>query len=695
MVRDPRFDILFEPVKIGPVTARNRFYQVPHCTGMGYIVPQTLAAMRAVKAEGGWGVVCTEYTSIDPSSDDSPFPSCTLWDEGDVRTMSVVADAIHDGGALAGTQLWHGGLYAANKGTRELPIAPSDGPLVPVNPLHARAMDKEDIRQMRRWQVDAARRAERAGFDIVYVYAGHAYLPFQFIAPRFNKRNDEYGGSLENRVRLFREMIEETKEAIGDRCAVAVRFSVHEFRVASGLTSDGEGREVVEMLAEMPDLWDVNISDYRSDSGSSRFFPEGSQEQYTDFVKGVTSKPVVGVGRYTSPDAMVSTVKRGILDLIGAARPSIADPFLPNKIDTGREDEIRECIGCNICRATFKACSPIRCTQNPTMGEEFRRGWHPDRIRPKGSDEPILIVGAGPAGLECAMALGDRGYEVTLAEAGAEVGGHVSLAARLPGFANWGRVRDYRMTRLSKMVNVHLYLESSMGTSEILEFGCSRIVLAVGSSWRADGVGRSNNRSIYGCPGMEVLTPEDVFSGAAIVGPVVVFDDEHYYMGGALAEKLTIAGHDVTLVTPAAEPCIWTQQTDEHHLLAPHLHEIGVKVIVSHNLCRFDGESVDLEFAYRGEHQTLQCRTLVLTTSRTPNRALYDELMQDGEGLQAAGIGSVKRIGDCLAPGLTADAVYGGHQYAQELDAAEGTLMVKRERIVLDAKTRSDTLGAR
>jgi dimethylamine/trimethylamine dehydrogenase len=690
-LRNPRFDVLFEPVKIGPVTAPNRFYQVPHCTGMGYALPQTLAAMRKVKAEGGWGVVCTEYTSIDPSSDDSPFPSCTLWDEDDVRTMAVVADVIHEGGSLAGTQLWHGGLYASNKGSREIPIAPSDSPLAPLNPLHARAMDKKDIKQMRKWQVDAARRAQRAGFDIVYVYAGHAYLPFQFIAPRFNRRTDEYGGSLENRVRLFREMIEETKEAIGDTCAVAVRFAVHEFRVNAGLTSDGEGREVVEMLAEHPDLWDVNISDFRSDSGTSRFFPEGSQEQYTDFVKGVTSKPVVGVGRYTSPDTMVSTIKRGVLDLIGAARPSIADPFLPNKIDTGREDEIRECIGCNICRATFKACSPIRCTQNPTMGEEYRRGWHPDRIAAKKSDEPVLIIGSGPAGLECAMALGDRGYDVTMAETRTEPGGHIAQAARLPGFAAWGRVRDYRMTRIEKMANVQVYMESCMGQSEIIEFGCSRVVLAIGSKWRADGVGRSNITAIDGCPGPGVLTPEDVFSGVKISDPVIIFDDEHYYMGGALAEKLTNEGHDVTLVTTAPEPCVWTLQTDEHHMITPHLHEIGVKIIVSHNLCRFDGEEVHLQFAYRGAQQSLPCQTLILTTSRTPNRALYDKMLDDISRTDDQTALSITRIGDCLAPGLTADAIYGGHRFAEELDTPDGAVTVNRERIVLGTPNHSST----
>src|SRR5258708_16734096 len=138
------------------------------------------------------------------------------------------------------------------------------------------------------------------------------------------------------------------------------------------------------------------------------------------------ARPVVGVGRFTSPDTMARLVRQGVLDLIGAARPSIADPFLPRKIEEGRIEDIRECIGCNICISGDMTMSPIRCTQNPTMGEEWRRGWHPERIAPKRSDSAILVVGAGPAGLECARALGQRGYRVTLAEASSELGGRVA-----------------------------------------------------------------------------------------------------------------------------------------------------------------------------------------------------------------------------------------------------------------------------
>ncbi|MEE9479118.1 MAG: NADH:flavin oxidoreductase, partial [Kiloniellales bacterium] len=402
MPRDPRYDILFEPVKIGPVTAKNRFYQVPHCTGLGWLRPRMVAALRGVKAEGGWGVVCTEYCSIHPSSDDLPYLTATLWDDSDIKANALMAEKVHAQGALAGVELWYGGSYTANLFTREVSMDVDSRPNVVGNPFQSRAMDKEDIRTLRGWHREAALRAKAADFDIVYVYATHDYLQSKFLSPLTNTRSDEYGGSLENRVRLVRELIEDTKDAVGDRCAVAVRFAADEGGGEDGVPVHGERREMIEMLAELPDLWDINLADESYDMGVSRFVKEGALEPYMDFVKSVTSKPVVTVGRFTSPDTMVSRVKRGIVDFIGAARPSIADPFLPNKIEEGRLEDIRECIGCNSCYACDGKGVPIWCTQNPTMGEEWRRGWHPEKIDVKGSEAKVLIVGAGPAGLECA-----------------------------------------------------------------------------------------------------------------------------------------------------------------------------------------------------------------------------------------------------------------------------------------------------
>ncbi|MFQ5566651.1 MAG: NADH:flavin oxidoreductase, partial [Paracoccaceae bacterium] len=383
MPRDPRFDILFEPIAIGPVVAPNRFYQVPHCTGMGYLMPEALAAMRGIKAEGGWGVVNTEYCSIHPTSDATPLASATNWDDGDVAALAVMADQVHRHGALAGIELWHGGSRIYNPMSREAPLAGASLPPPSHVPVQSRAMDKDDIRAFRRWHVDAARRARQAGFDIVYVYAAHGYLLDNFLSPELNQRSDEYGGSLENRLRLLREILIDTRQAIGADCAVALRIAVDDGAFA-GVESERSGgdrlvsaerRDMIAMLADLPDLWDVTVHSYELEMGSSRFFGEAPQEDIISYVKRVTQKPVVGVGRFTSPDTMARVLRAGVLDLIGAARPSIADPFLPKKIEQGRIDEIRECIGCNVCYASDIHGAPIRCTQNPTMGEEWRRGW--------------------------------------------------------------------------------------------------------------------------------------------------------------------------------------------------------------------------------------------------------------------------------------------------------------------------------
>jgi len=240
MARDPRYDVLFEPLKIGPVTTKNRFFQVPHCTGMGWLRPRTLAAMREVKAEGGWGVVCTEYNSIHPSSDDLPFASASLWDKTDIRSHALMTEKVHAHGALAGAELWYGGARNINLYSRLPPMDLNNLPNMAGMPYQTKAMDKTDIRNLRRWHKKAALRAKEAEFDIVYVYATHDYLLSHFLDPRSNTRTDEYGGSLENRVRLVRELIEETKEAVGDRCAVAVRFSADETIGKDGVPIYGE-----------------------------------------------------------------------------------------------------------------------------------------------------------------------------------------------------------------------------------------------------------------------------------------------------------------------------------------------------------------------------------------------------------------------------------------------------------------------
>ena len=662
--RDPRYDILFEPVQIGPVTAKNRFYQVPHCNGMGRAFPSSMAEMRGIKAEGGWAVVCTEQVEISHTSELTPIIEGRLWDDADIPTFQKMTEKIHAHGGLAGIEPCYDGLAAPNRYSREIPMGPSARPVSYIEPIQGRSMDRTDIRDLRRWYVDAAKRARRAGFDIIYVYAGHDLNALShFLSRRWNDRGDEYGGSLENRSRLLREVLADTKEAVGDTCAIAIRFGVDELMGQDGITAEGEGRDVVEMLADIPDLWDVNLSDWDNDSMTSRFAQSGFQDDYVGFVKRVTQKPVVGVGRYTSPDAMVSLIKSGALDLIGAARPSIADPFLPKKVEDGRIEDIRECIGCNICVTADYHAVPLRCTQNPTMGEEWRKGWHPERIAPRHAAESVLVIGGGPSGLEAVRALGQRGYDVTLAERTRALGGRVMREGALPGLGEWRRVAAYREYQISQMANVETYLESELSAEQIVEFGADHIVIATGSKWVANGVGRSHFAPLPMSEANSIMTPDQIMEGQSAEGAVVIFDDDHYYMGGVLAELLRSRGHEVTLVTPEGEVSHWTHYTLEQGRIQSRLLEMGVSIIPKHNMESVGSTSVKIACVYTGRIQELACATFVPVTMRLPVDTLYHELLPilNGSG------SNLKRIGDCLAPGTIAAAVYSGHRYAREL----------------------------
>jgi dimethylamine/trimethylamine dehydrogenase len=669
MARDPRYDILFEPVKIGPVTAPNRFYQVPHCNVLGHGRPRAEAANRKVKAEGGWGVICTQEVEIHPSAELTPSIEGRIWDERDIPQHRLMTDAVHEHGALAGIELCYNGFHATNFYSRIAPMAPSAIPVHAINPAQARAMSKRDIADVRRWHVEAAKHSRQAGYDIVYVYAGHNMTLLQhFLKPRYNQRSDEYGGSLENRVRFTREVLLDVKEAVGHDCAVAMRFAVDELMGSEGIEAESEGRDIVAMLAEIPDLWDVNISDWSNDSSSARFEPnEGYQEPYTAFVKTLTSKPVVGVGRFTSADAMVSQIKRGVLDLIGAARPSIADPFLPHKIDTGRIDEIRECIGCNICVAQDNLPAPIRCTQNPTQGEEWKQGWHPERIDAAASDDAVLVIGAGPAGLEGALQLANRGYAVTLAEAAETLGGRVSRESELPGMSSYARVRDYRENLLRQKPNVDIYLDNRLAVDDVVNLEIPHVLVATGASWRRDGVGRQHAFPPAGIEQLNVLTPDDIMNGATIEGRVLIYDDDHYFLGSTLAELCRNRGHEVCLVTPESLVSLWTENTLEQEKIQTRVLSLDVEVIVSHQLIKLVEGEATIANVYSADHQQVVAfDSLVMVTSRYPEDELYQALVAFEDRFK-----TLRAIGDCNAPGTVAAAVYDGHAAARYLESEQ------------------------
>jgi dimethylamine/trimethylamine dehydrogenase len=688
---DVRHTVLFEPVAIGPKTLPNRFYQVPHASGFGSAMPRTQAAFRAIKAEGGWGGVCVEYAPVSADADETPAIAADIWDKADAQALALAASAIHDHGALAGLELYHGGASSPNGGSRFVRLAPSQSASEQQWGGPAKEMAADDIGRLQREWVRAARQAADAGFDIVYVYGAHGYLMTQFLSTVSNRRTDGYGGSLANRGRFWLETLDAVRAEIGGECAVATRIALHGDSGVPGAETL-PGIEIDDMLAlvgmanDLVDLWDVTVGSWPEDSGTSRYYPEGNQRRWTRRMREATAKPIVAVGRYTSPDLMAEVIRSGEVDLIGSARQAIADPFLPRKVAEGRLDEIRECTGSNLCILREEAFRHVGCVQNATAGEEFRRGWHPEVFAPAPApDRPVLVVGAGPAGMECAVVLAKRGFgAVHLVEAEPEIGGRLRWTRRLPTLGDWGRITDWRMIQLAKLPDVAVITGRRLRAADVLEYGAELVVIATGSSWRADGVQPGHPGPMPGADASlpHVLTPEQVCAGKRPPGPrVVVYDADGYYVAPGIAELLAADGYEVTAVTTFAVLSPLSDQTLEGDMLRAHLHRAGVRVQHATTITEIAPGQVRGHDRY-GDPWSAGCDGVVLVTQQASDDGLYLELSGDPAALEAAGIGAVYRIGDAVAPRLLSEAVFDGHRLGREIDSPDPAtpLPYRRER---------------
>jgi dimethylamine/trimethylamine dehydrogenase len=497
---------------------------------------------------------------------------------------------------------------------------------------------------------------------------------------------------------------------VGKDCAIATRFAVDTLYGEAGVEVERDGVKFAELADPLVDLWDIDVGDiaeWGEDAGPSRFYLQGHQVPWTKIIKAVVKKPVLGVGRFTDPEKMTEVVTKGYADIIGAARPSISDPWLPKKIEEGRYDDIRVCIGCNVCISRWEIGGPpMICTQNATAGEEYRRGWHPEKFPKKTSEDSILVVGAGPSGAECARVLMERGYTVHLYDTAAKIGGHLNSVATLPGLGEWSYHRDYRELQIGKLVKKNKQSQVALGQKPMtaaaaLAYGAEKIVVATGSSWNTDGTNCLSHDPIPGADASkpDQLTPEQVLEGKKPIGKkVVILNADTYFMAPSLAEKLANAGHDVTIVT-GVHLANYMHFTLEYPNMMRRLHELHIKELHNTFCSRIESGRMEIydiwgdgsKRSYRGPgkpprepnktQRWLDFDSLILVTGRHSNDTLYRELKAAQAKWSENGVKDVFLIGDAEAPRLIADATFTGHRLAREIEEknAQQPLAYKRE----------------
>ncbi|MFQ5861123.1 MAG: NAD(P)-binding protein, partial [Dehalococcoidia bacterium] len=606
-------------------------YQPPHCTQ--FAEGDRNAQFRAEKAKGGFGLIVQEWSSVHPSSDYIPIRSGIIWDESLLGEHKKMTDAVHRYGAKFFLQLVHQGVQTAFFGsqTKEPPLAPS-----PVQDVfyvgQGKEMEEEDIEEIINAFARCAVLAKMAGYDGVEIHAAHGYLIAEFLSPLYNKRTDRWGGSLQNRVRFFREVLRRVRKAVGPDMAVSARFTYDE-RLPTGIKPD-EGLEMMVMVNDLVDFWDIDWGEYATIGEMippARNYPENYQIEATAEIRRKLHErcpnkktPVGGCGRIRNPDDALRMISEGQLDMVGMVRQSIADPHWPRKVREGRVDEIRECSYNNTCLAGLFTYRAIECVQNASAGEEYK-GFYPEEFAPAPEKKMVLVVGGGATGMEVARVAAARGHTVDLHEAQENLGGHTSLLARLPGCAEWARVVEYR-ERMVRKLGVTVHTKSPLTASQVLEYGADAVVFATGADWDRTGNNPLTKEPIPGYDKPHVLVPEDILSDGKTVGKrVLIVDSDAYLMGVGLADILASQGKEVTLV---AYPNVgyYLLITMELGAALRRLAELKVRMLPQLFAAQITDDGADLFNIWTMEGQSVQADNVILSSRRVPRTSLYREV---------------------------------------------------------------------
>lgn len=657
------FPHLFSPVQIGPRTLRNRIVFGAHTANMAEdgLPGERHVAYYAERAIGGAGMIVVEPMPVHPAAV-LTRGNFRPGDDGVVPHFRKVTTAIRENGAVAIQQLYHVGAHGDSDNSFHAHWSPSGLPSYHDSD-GSHAMTEKEIWETIDGFVQAARRCREAGFDGVEVWAAYLGLVDQFWTPWSNRREDQWGGSLENRTRISREILSRIRRTCGDDFIIGLAVS-DEPDVAVALTRDE--------LAEIVGLHDEQgLIDYVTCGTGSYvdfyriiptfLYPEKLGADLAARLKRTIRKAlVIAESHIRTPENAETVLGEGAADMVSIVRGQIADPHLARKASEDRPEDVRGCISCNqMCWGRRSRDYWISCLINPSAGREFE--WGGDRFTPAPTSRRVLVVGGGPAGLEAARAAAERGHQVVLAEASSRLGGNFLLAGLQPRRGQILELLEWYERQLAKL-QVEVRLNTYVEASEIAAFGADAVILATGSVSPETGFQKALP-AIDVLPGLDrgnVFPVEAVMARQARPGRrVLLLDEGGGWRGVGTAWKLAEDGHDVTILTP--DPLIGKelQRTAADAPLWRTLRGLDVKWLIEVSIAEWHGNGATLIDHSTGERSFVEGDSLVLATTNVAASWLADEL--EGSALP------VFPIGDCAAPRQAPYAFHEGRKIALEL----------------------------
>ncbi|MFD5897083.1 FAD-dependent oxidoreductase [Streptomyces sp. NPDC060366] len=661
---------LITPFRIGGLDVRNRVFVPGHTTNFGHANHPTQRHVHyhAERARGGVGLIITEAVRVHPTSAGRHI-SLGCFDDTSVPAYAAVTEAVHAHGALVFAQLMHAGRQANGDATRTAAWAPMDVPWASGAAI-PHAMGPSDIAVVVAAFGEAARRMGEAGFDGVEIHLGHGHLLQQFLSPFTNRRTDRYGGSEENRLRLVREVLDRVRERAPD-LPLGIRVSADEF-LPGGLGPAEVMAAVGELRAEHPLAYvHVSHSAYHGSSSLATQMADMSfghapfRHHAAQFKRAFPDLPVLAVCRLDSLAEAAVLVEEGEADLVGLARPHIADPHLVRKTLDGRAHEIRSCLACNQgCVGRLEASLPISCVVNPEVGAE--REWIAVRLAGPAPARRVVVVGGGPAGMQAALSARRAGHEVTLVEAGDHLGGQIVRAGSVPGRERLTLMTD-ELARDIARAGVTVRTGERVIAADLLpggrHGGFDEVILATGSLPR-------RRELPLGPEVFDLWQATDAVSGknsdvpSALLGTVVIRDDGGDWPAASLTECLAREGAVVHLVTPSA--ALFPRITTYSRLgLTGRLGALGVKARPLRTVVDAVGDRVTLQDTLNGDTEELHGVTAIVDAG-LPTAA--DDLYRVLDGHPDAP--PVLVVGDANAPRTALEAIYEGRMAGTFLSSA-------------------------